>query len=574
MVNIPLKQSRTASTAIYQNGLYRQLDNAIEEIQVSEEAWVEMVISGILDKNLEKLNRTQELIASNEELDERTRLLAVTNIKAVNEELNLDLELNDDVMVAQEGILDAIGSVFKAIFEGIMRLIKFIINLIKKFIEWVGSLFGGKGSSGGSGGGTSASTVSKKIDEVIKKIDTEKPEELDLTKSEVYVEVMKQKLNTENIKRYLFLKNLFDINYTFKKDGTIDELNSKIENLVIEISNLIKNIENNGKNEKAFIKNAREQLDKNKLELIKLLNNTDKIKIDDVIELIKTNDAKFKSNLEKEITQLKLKDTFGELLDIFDLKEEKLKKNVGKGDTVFKLDTNKIKVSENKINGNLSIKIDSLLFYDKEINLTKNSNSKSVSVNELKIAQIDNEEMNEEIYYDKEIETMATSIFKSIQGITEPKELKSNLEEAKRDLATYTKLEKKLSLSTDNLNIWSKNLENLEKEVDKLFKDYDESLDRNELFKSQIGKIGKQNLLDLVIKNFTVFFKFNLLSKLYLINNLKIVYDYIKKSIEYDIKLHDVFVAYWDQVVKKSPAGNTKTEETEEETGEGNTNNE
>jgi len=161
MVTIPLKQSRTASTAIYQNDLYRQLDNAVEEIQVSEEAWVEMVISGILDKNLEKLNRTYDLITANEELDEATKLLVIANIKAVNEDLNLDLELNDDTMVAQEGILDAIGNVIKAIFEAISKLFEFVINLIKKFIEWIGSLFGGKGSGSSSSGDSSKGDIIK-----------------------------------------------------------------------------------------------------------------------------------------------------------------------------------------------------------------------------------------------------------------------------------------------------------------------------------------------------------------------------------------------------------------------------
>jgi len=166
MVTIPLKQSRTASTAIYQNDLYRQLDNAIEEIQVSEEAWIEFAVTGVLDKNLEKLNRTYEIVSNSNKMDEKTILLAVTNIKAVNEELNLNIQLDDNVMIAQEGILDAIGNVVKAVVNSIGKLFSFIINLIKSFIKWlielIRSLMGKSSRSGGSSGGGSNSGVKEK----------------------------------------------------------------------------------------------------------------------------------------------------------------------------------------------------------------------------------------------------------------------------------------------------------------------------------------------------------------------------------------------------------------------------
>jgi len=187
MVTIPLKQSHSASVALYQNDLYKQLDVAMEEIQTAEEAWRQLIVTDILEKNLEKLNKTYELVASNEELDEATRLLAIANIKSVNEDLNLDLQLDEDTMVAQEGILDAIASVFKAIFEGIRKLFEFIINLIRKFIEWIGSLFGNNSSSGSSGGNSS-----KAIDETIAKVKEIK----ELTKEDI------EKIRTKLLEKY------------------------------------------------------------------------------------------------------------------------------------------------------------------------------------------------------------------------------------------------------------------------------------------------------------------------------------------------------------------------------------
>ena len=187
MVTIPLKQSHSASVALYQNDLYKQLDVAMEEIQTAEEAWRQLIVTDILEKNLEKLNKTYELVASNEELDEATRLLAIANIKSVNEDLNLDLQLDEDTMVAQEGILDAIASVFKAIFEGIRKLFEFIINLIRKFIEWIGSLFGNNSSSGSSGGNSSIA-----IDETIAKVKEIK----ELTKEDI------EKIRTKLLEKY------------------------------------------------------------------------------------------------------------------------------------------------------------------------------------------------------------------------------------------------------------------------------------------------------------------------------------------------------------------------------------
>jgi len=170
MITIPLRQSHNASVALYQNDLYRQLDTAIEELQTAEEAWRQLAITDILEKNLEKLNRTYELVTANEELDETTKMLAIANIKSVNEDLNLELEFSDDVIVSQEGILDAIGSVFRALIEFITKIIDFIVNLITKTIEWLGNLFGGKKSSGG-GTSSGSSSTKESVDKTIKELD-------------------------------------------------------------------------------------------------------------------------------------------------------------------------------------------------------------------------------------------------------------------------------------------------------------------------------------------------------------------------------------------------------------------
>ena len=172
MVTIPLKQSHSASVALYQNDVYKQLDTAIEELNIAEEAWRQLVITDILEKNLDKLNRIYELVTSNEELDETTKILAMANIKSVNEDLNLGLEFSNDVVATQEGLIDAIGSVFKALINGIVKLVDFIVNLITKTIEWLGNLFGGKTNKGGGGGSSLGSSSTKESTKaVIKKLD-------------------------------------------------------------------------------------------------------------------------------------------------------------------------------------------------------------------------------------------------------------------------------------------------------------------------------------------------------------------------------------------------------------------
>ena len=74
----------------------------------------------------------------------------------------------DNLLVAEENILDGIKTIFVKVFEFIKKVFEWIGKLIGKFIDWVSNLFS-KSSSSGTGGGSIAQVTSRLNEEEFKK---------------------------------------------------------------------------------------------------------------------------------------------------------------------------------------------------------------------------------------------------------------------------------------------------------------------------------------------------------------------------------------------------------------------